>query len=242
MIKISNLTTEYKGVAVLQDVNLEVKTSEIVAIIGPSGSGKSTILKCLIGLKNITTGQVCINDKCIVSRGTRDTKTIVATIGLVSQNANLFPNLTVLENIILAPQLSKKLAKELAIKEATKLLALMRLIDKKNCYPSELSGGQAQRVAIIRAMILNPQVLLLDEPTSALDPELTYDVLQAINKLAKVKNVAMLIVTHEISFAKEIADRIVFLDKGKIIANSNSKDFFNNQKNIKIANYIKRIL
>jgi polar amino acid transport system ATP-binding protein len=242
MIKIDKITSKYGKTTVLKDISLSLNKSEIVVVIGPSGSGKSTLLKCLIGLNKISTGQILIDDKCVARAGTTDAKSITNKVGFVFQNCNLFPNLSVLENIILAPMLVKRQSRELATKKANELLVLLRLKDKSPSFPSQLSGGQAQRVAIARALAMEPEAILFDEPTSALDPELTGEVLAAIKILAKKSRTAMLIVTHELSFAKEIADRIIFMSDGRIIANESVATMFTSQKNPIIARYITRFL
>lgn len=196
-LEIKNLNKSFNGKQVLKNINLEIKKGEIVVIIGPSGSGKSTLLRCISSLETITSGEIITKDK----------------IGMVFQNFNLFSNLTVLENIMLSPIKVDKKNKNEVKKEAIKLLKSINLIDKVNNYPFQLSGGEKQRVAIIRSLIMKPEILLFDEPTSALDREMTAEVLNLIKSLKKT----LIIVTHELEFAKQIADKVIFMDDGEIL-------------------------
>lgn len=226
ILKIENLTKKYNDRIILDDVSFEINEGEVIAIIGPSGSGKSTLLKCITQLEEIDSGEIDFNGKA----------------GMVFQSLNLFPNMNVLENLMTAPILVQKRLKEEVKEKAIKLLEKMKLKNKAQSFPIELSGGQAQRIAIARALILEPQILLFDEPTSALDPELTNDVLNEIKRLSKEENKTMIIVTHELSFAKEIADKIIFMLDGKIIDFGTKEKVFNSQNNPKILQFIAKVL
>ncbi|WP_019851392.1 amino acid ABC transporter ATP-binding protein [Desulfitobacterium sp. PCE1] len=227
MKMISALTIEknFDKLEVLKGVSLEVFKGEVVAIIGPSGSGKSTFLRCLNRLEVIDGGSITIEGDELVST-TGEGKVVYAEetqarmicrkMGMVFQQFNLFPHLTVLENVIEAPITVKRVKKDEIIPEAKELLRKVGLLDKLDCYPSRLSGGQKQRVAIARALAMNPDIMLFDEPTSALDPELTGEVLKAMRQLAE-EHMTMIVVTHEMSFAREVANRVIFMDKGEIV-------------------------
>lgn len=227
-INLVNVSKSFGALEVLKGINLNVKSGEIVSIIGPSGSGKSTLLRSLIKLEEIDEGIIEIKEKTIVNikQGKKEKvekdvlNNSLKSIGMVFQNFNLFPHKTVMENIMEAPRVVKKMTREKAEKNCQELLSMVGLLDKKHSYPCELSGGQKQRVAIARALAMNPDVLLFDEPTSALDPELVREVLQVISKLAKESGKTMIIVTHEIAFALEVSNRMVFMDKGEILEDS----------------------
>ena len=215
LVKVKHLHKEFDGNVVLKDINLSVKKGEVVVIIGPSGCGKSTFLRCLNGLEEIQSGVITV-DSLPVEADKKDISKIRQKIGMVFQSYDLFPHKTVLENIILAPLKVQKRSKDDAIREAMVLLDKVGLADKKDYYPRQLSGGQKQRVAIVRALIMHPEVLLFDEVTAALDPEMVHEVLQTMLDLARSGS-TMLIVTHEMAFAKAVADRIVFFDQGDIV-------------------------
>lgn len=219
LLEIKQIRKEYNGHQVLKDVSLSVKEGEILSIIGPSGSGKSTLLRCACMLEEVDQGEILYMGEAVSARTNRKIskteKKSDALFGLVFQNFNLFPHYTVMQNIIDAPISVQKRKKEEVYKEAKELLMQMGLQEKEKAYPYQLSGGQKQRVAIARALAMNPKVLFFDEPTSALDPELTAEVLKVIRTLAE-KKITMVIVTHEMGFAKEISDRIIFMENGWI--------------------------
>ena len=215
LLKVTHLHKEFGTNVVLKDINLSVKKGEVVVIIGPSGCGKSTFLRCLNGLEDIQGGVITV-DGLPVEAGKSDITKLRQKIGMVFQSYELFPHMTVLENIILAPTKVQKRQKDEAVREALELLDKVGLSDKKDYYPRQLSGGQKQRVAIVRALLMHPEVILFDEVTAALDPEMVHEVLETMIALAKSGS-TMLIVTHEMAFAKAVADRIVFLDKGDIV-------------------------
>lgn len=225
LLKVTHLHKEFGTNVVLKDINLTVKKGEVVVIIGPSGCGKSTFLRCLNGLEDIQGGVITV-DGLPVEAGKRDITKLRQKIGMVFQSYELFPHKTVLENVILAPTKVQKRAKDDATREALELLDKVGLADKKDYYPRQLSGGQKQRVAIVRALLMHPEVILFDEVTAALDPEMVHEVLETMIALAKAGS-TMLIVTHEMAFAKAVADRIIFLDKGDIVEETEDvKGFF----------------
>ena len=226
MIKINNLHKYFGDLHVLKGIDLQIDKGEIVAIVGPSGSGKSTVLRCMNLLEEPTEGEIIFEGKNIV---------------MVFQKFNLFPHMTVLDNITLAPIKIKKLSKEDANKKAEILLDRVGLLDKKDAYPAQLSGGQKQRIAIARALAMDPDMMLFDEPTSALDPEMVKEVLDVIKELAK-EGMTMAIVTHEMGFAKEVADRVIFVDHGKIIENDTPENVFNNPTNERTKEFLAKIL
>lgn len=241
MIEVINLEKEFKGVKVLKGVSIDIKDGEKIAIIGPSGCGKSTFLRCLNCLEDPTSGQI-IFDGVDIADMSVDINIHRQKMGMVFQQFNLFNNKTVLENITLAPLLLKKYkTKEEADEAAYKLLDTINLKDKANVYPSTLSGGQKQRVAIIRALAMEPKVLLFDEPTSALDPEMVKEVLELIKKVAS-KNITMVIVTHEMEFAKEVADRVIFMDGGVIAEQGTPDEVFNNPKHPRTKEFLSKVL
>ena len=241
MIEVINLEKKFENLNVLNGVNLTIKDGEKIAIIGPSGCGKSTFLRCLNCLEDPTAGQIIVDGIDIADMSV-DINIQRQNIGMVFQQFNLFNNKTIIENITLAPlHLKKYKTKEEANIEAMKLLASIGLADKANVYPSTLSGGQKQRVAIVRALAMNPKVLLFDEPTSALDPEMVKEVLDLIKKVAE-NNITMVLVTHEMKFAKEIADRIIFMDGGKIVEEGTPEEIFNHPKNERLKTFLSKIL
>lgn len=239
MIKIENLHKSFNNTEVLKGINLEINQSEVVAILGPSGTGKSTLLRCLNYLVEPTKGSITIGDVEVdVSKATRkDISKLRRNTSMVFQNYNLFKNKTALENVMEALIVVHKKSKAEAREISLKLLDKVGMIDRKDFYPSKLSGGQQQRVGIARAMAVNPSVILFDEPTSALDPELVGEVLNVIKSLAK-EGITMLIVTHEIGFAKEVADRIIFMDEGVILEEGRPQDIFSNPKNKRTAQFL----
>ena len=225
MIDIENLRKSFGDVEVLKGINLTIKEKEVVVIIGPSGSGKSTLLRCMNYLEEPTSGEVSVDG--IVLDGEANINKVREEVGMVFQRFNLFPHMTVLQNIMLAPIKVRHVAKQEAEETARKLLARVGLADKADAYPSQLSGGQQQRVAIARALAMKPKVMLFDEPTSALDPEMVGEVLDVMRKLAE-EGMTMVIVTHEMSFARDVADHIVFMDGGVIVEEGPAEQLINN--------------
>ncbi|MGE7604253.1 amino acid ABC transporter ATP-binding protein [Peribacillus sp. NPDC097675] len=228
MIRIRNLNKSYGDLHVLKDIDMKVLDSDVVCLIGPSGSGKSTLLRCLNYLEKKDSGQILI-EGTEIQPGNQDINKIREKVGMVFQHFYLFPHMTVLENIIEAPTHVKKVPKSQAIKEAKELLVKVGLSDKADVYPSKLSGGQKQRVAIARALAMKPDILLFDEPTSALDPELVGEVLSTMKELA-IEGMTMVVVTHEMSFAREVGDWIVFMHNGRVIESGPPAEFFTNPK------------
>lgn len=225
LLKINHLHKTYDGQVILKDFNLEVNKGEVVVIIGPSGCGKSTLLRCINALEDIQGGEVLLDNEP-VRKENKNISKMRQKIGMVFQSYDLFPHKTILENILLAPIKVQKRNRSEVQKEALELLTKVGLADRRDDYPRQLSGGQKQRVAIVRALCMHPEILLLDEITAALDPEMVREVLEVVLSLAKAGS-TMLIVTHEMAFAKAIADRILFLDNGEIVEESNQpKDFF----------------
>ena len=236
LLEMKNIKKEFNGQSVLKDISLQVKEGEIVSIIGPSGSGKSTLLRCATMLTDIDSGEISYmgkrsvwmeNGRAVVP-SRKQLKEIRSCFGLVFQNFNLFPHYSVIKNITDAPIHVQKRKKEEVYREARELLAKMGLSDKENAYPCQLSGGQCQRVAIARALALNPKILFFDEPTSALDPELTGEVLRVIRSLADL-HITMVIVTHEMNFAKDISDRVIFMDQGVIAVEGTPQQVFSSE-------------
>ncbi|MED4206139.1 amino acid ABC transporter ATP-binding protein [Neobacillus mesonae] len=228
MIKIENLNKSFGSLHVLKDIDLSVHESEVVCLVGSSGSGKSTLLRCLNFLEKKDRGSIFIRGEK-VSPDTHNINHVRQTVGMVFQHFNLFPHKTVLENIIEAPIIVKKIPKRQAKDEAMELLQKVGLEDKADVYPSKLSGGQKQRVAIARSLAMKPDIMLFDEPTSALDPELVGEVLATMKELAD-EGMTMVVVTHEMGFAREVADSIVFMNEGKIIEKNSPAEFFDNPK------------
>jgi len=240
MIKIRRLNKYFGELHVLKNINLDVCENEVVIIIGPSGSGKSTLLRCVNFLEFAKEGQIIINGEEIIPKQT-NLNFIRQEVGMVFQHFNLFPHKTVLENIIEAPIYVKGIDKEDAIRTARDLLEKVGLPDKENYYPSHLSGGQKQRVAIARSLAMKPMVMLFDEPTSALDPELVGEVLQVMKDLAE-DGMTMVVVTHEMGFAREMADRIVVMDQGKIIEQGSSDQIFNFPQEERTKDFLSKII
>lgn len=239
-IKVQNLKKVYGNLEVLKDINLEIKEGEVVCVIGPSGSGKSTMLRCLNKLEDITAGHVIVNGHDLTNPQENINK-IRENIGMVFQHFNLFPHLNVKSNITLAPIELKQMTKEQADKKAEALLEEVGLLEKADVYPNSLSGGQKQRVAIARALAMNPDVMLFDEPTSALDPEMVGSVLETIKALAK-KGMTMVIVTHEMGFAKEVSDRVLFMENGYIVEEGSPLEIFEQPKTERLQEFLKKVL
>ncbi|WP_105616564.1 amino acid ABC transporter ATP-binding protein [Vallitalea okinawensis] len=235
-INIQSVTKKFGELVVLNNVSVNVKKGEVISVIGPSGSGKSTLLRCIQTLEPIDQGIITIDDVDIQAD-----KEAVRGVGMVFQNFNLFPHKTVLGNVIEAPMIVNKLNRDDAIKKAEVLLEKVGLGDKLKAYPSQLSGGQKQRVAIARALAMEPEILLFDEPTSALDPELVGEVLGVMKELTK-ENLTMIIVTHEMAFAKEVSDRIIFMDEGEIIESGSVEDVLINPKHPRIQAFLNKMI
>lgn len=240
MIHVKDLKKSYGKNNVLNGINEQIKKGEVVVIIGPSGSGKSTFLRCLNLLEEPTSGEIIFEGKNITDKKIDINKTR-EKMGMVFQHFNLFPHKTVLENITLAPIKVKGVKVEDANKKAIELLKLIGLEDKKDAYPASLSGGQKQRIAIARSLAMEPDVLLFDEPTSALDPEMVGEVLNVMKDLAK-KGMTMVVVTHEIGFAREVGDRILFIDGGKILEEGTPEEVLNNPKNDRTKDFLSKVL
>ena len=241
MIKVTELYKKFPNVQALDGVSLEIEKNEVVCIVGPSGSGKSTLLRCINGLDIIDAGEIEINHEKIDVHNEKQMDSIRTKMGFVFQQFNLFPHMTVLKNMTLGPIEVLKEEKESAEAKAKELLARVGLLEKANEYVNKLSGGQKQRVAIVRALAMDPEVMLFDEPTSALDPEMVKEVLDVMRSLAE-NNMTMIVVTHEMNFAKEVADRIVFMDEGKIVEINNPKDFFKNPKSDRLKDFLSKVL
>ncbi|MCR5756568.1 MAG: amino acid ABC transporter ATP-binding protein [Selenomonas sp.] len=239
MIVIENLHKAFGTVEVLKGVNLHIKPQEVVALIGPSGSGKSTLLRCMNYLEEPTSGKVIVAGTPL--DGEANINKVREEVGMVFQRFNLFPHMTALENIMLAPIKVKKLSREAAKAKAEELLARVGLADKADNYPSQLSGGQQQRVAIARALAMEPKVMLFDEPTSALDPEMVGEVLDVMRSLAK-EGMTMAIVTHEMGFAREVADRVLFIDGGGILEQGTPAELFEHPQQERTQNFLSKVL
>lgn len=240
MIEIKNLQKSFGKNKVLQGIDLTINKGEVIVIVGPSGSGKSTLLRCLNLLEVPTGGSVIFEKKNITNRAA-NINLHRQKMGMVFQHFNLFPHYTVKENITLAPIKLKKVSKEEAGKKAEELLKKVGLSEKADAYPSSLSGGQKQRVAIVRALAMEPDVMLFDEPTSALDPEMVGEVLQVMKDLAK-EGMTMVVVTHEMGFAKEVGTRVLFMDEGKILEENLPKEFFENPQNPRLKDFLSKVL
>lgn len=241
MIEFKNVEKYYGKFHALKNINLEFEKGEVVVVIGPSGSGKSTMLRTINGLETISGGQLLVNGKNLFDKDVKMTE-IRKNIGMVFQHFNLYPNKTVLENITLAPIKVLKQNEQEAINLAEKLLDRVGMLDKKDSYPSMLSGGQQQRVAIARGLAMNPEMLLFDEPTSALDPEMIGDVLDVMKKLAR-DGMSMIVVTHEMGFAKEVADRVIFMADGQVLEDSRDvRNFFDDPKEERAKQFISKVI
>jgi len=241
MIETKNLTKKFGDLLVFENINLKVKKGEVLVIIGPSGSGKSTMLRCLNFLEVPNGGEVIIEGEKLDAKNKKKTRNIIEKIGMVFQNFNLFPHKTVLQNVMEAPIVVKKENKAEVQKRAEVLIEKVGLKDKMGYYPSKLSGGQKQRVAIARALAMNPDLMLFDEPTSALDPELVGEVLNVMKELA-AEGMTMVVVTHEMGFAKEVADRVIFMDGGQIVEEGTPEEIFNNPKQERTKEFLGKIL
>ena len=239
-IHVSNLKKHFKDLEVLKDISADIYEGEVVCILGPSGSGKSTFLRCLNKLEVKTDGEIIVDGVDIYDKKT-DINKVREEIVMVFQHFNLFNNYDVMGNMTLAPTLVKKVNKETARENAVKMLARVGLSDKANAYPAQLSGGQKQRVAIARALCMNPQIMLFDEPTSALDPEMVGEVLSVIKALA-ADGMTMVIVTHEIGFAREVADRIIFMDGGYIVEQGTPEEVIGNPKEPRTIDFLNKVL
>ena len=245
MIHADGITKKFGETEVLKGIDLDVTPGEVIAVIGPSGSGKSTMLRCLIGLEKISAGSIYIDGRPFVKNGMyvreKQEKEICRRMGMVFQHFNLFPNMTVLKNITLAPVRLGKWNVAEADQKARALLKRVGLEEKADVYPGKLSGGQKQRVAIARALAMNPQVLLFDEPTSALDPEMVGEVLEVMKELAK-EGMTMLVVTHEMGFAREVSDRVLFMDDGVILEDRNPKELFGDPREERTKEFLSKVL
>ena len=240
MIKVDHITKQFKQLKAVDDVSLEIEKGEIVCLIGPSGSGKSTVLRCIHGLEKPEKGEVYIDGQ-LLDPSKPDYMTLRRRMGFVFQHFHLFQNMSVMDNLTLAQIQVMKKTKEEAEKTAADLLKRVGLLDKRDEYPSKLSGGQKQRVAIARALCINPEVRLFDEPTSALDPEMVVEVLDVMKELAH-QGMTMVIVTHEMGFAKEVATRMVFLEDGKIVEEGNTKEFFEHPKSARAQDFLSKVM
>lgn len=239
-IHVENLKKTFGKLEVLKDINIDIHEGEVVCVIGPSGSGKSTFLRCLNKLEQANGGHIVVNGTDISDKKVNINK-VRENVGMVFQHFNLFPNLTVLGNIMLAPVKLKKMTKEQAKETGMKLLARVGLDSKADAYPQQLSGGQKQRVAIARALAMNPSIMLFDEPTSALDPEMVGEVLAVMQELAKA-GMTMVVVTHEMGFAREVADRVIFMDGGYIIEEGTPDEVLKNPKQERTINFLNKVL
>ncbi|MCI9069143.1 amino acid ABC transporter ATP-binding protein [Clostridium sp.] len=240
MIRVSNLHKSFGKNNVLKGIDEHIEKGEVVVVIGPSGSGKSTFLRCLNLLESPTSGKIVFEGNDITDKGT-DINKIREKMGMVFQQFNLFPHKTVLQNLTIAPIKVKGLSKQEAEKKAMELLNRVGLADKAEAYPSSLSGGQKQRIAIARALAMEPDVMLFDEPTSALDPEMVGEVLSVMNDLAK-EGMTMVVVTHEMGFAREVGDRILFMDNGGIVEEGSPEEIFTNPKNPRTIDFLSKVL
>ncbi|MED1471327.1 amino acid ABC transporter ATP-binding protein [Bacillus salipaludis] len=240
MIKVSNLKKSFGNHEVLKDINVTVKPQEVVVVIGPSGSGKSTFLRCINLLETITGGHVLIEGIDITDKKT-DINKVRTEVGMVFQQFNLFPHKTVIENIMLAPMKVRNVSAEKAKAKGLELLKKVGLAEKADAYPDSLSGGQKQRVAIARALAMEPKIMLFDEPTSALDPEMVGEVLEVMKQLAK-EGMTMVVVTHEMGFAKEVGDRVIFMDGGLIVEENVPSELFDNPQEERTKSFLSKVL
>ena len=239
IIKIEKINKYFNENLVLNDVSLKIKKSNVVVICGPSGCGKSTLLRCLNGLENLNSGNIIINNKSILEK--KNIRLIRLELGMVFQQFNLFPHKTVLDNIILSPIINLGIDKDEAAELGKKLLKRVDILEKENEYPSSLSGGQQQLVAIARGLAMQPKIMMFDEPTSSLDPEMIKEVLDVMIELAN-DGMTMIVVTHEMGFAKEVADKIVMMEEGKIIEENEPNEFFDNPKKDRTKHFLSKIL
>ena len=241
MISVKGLRKSYGKNEVLKGIDIEIQPGEVVAIVGPSGCGKSTFLRCLNLLEKPTGGEIIYHDVDLVKASAKEASKVLLGMGMVFQQFNLFPHKTVIDNITMAPTQVQKVSKADAEAKAMELLKIVGLADKRDAYPNQLSGGQQQRIAIARALALQPEVVLFDEPTSALDPEMVGEVLDVMKKLA-AEGMTMLVVTHEMGFAREAADRVIFIDGGVIVEDSAPAEFFSNPKNKRLQEFLGKML
>lgn len=241
IIQAVDITKKFGDLTVFENMNVTVKKGEVLVIIGPSGSGKSTFLRCLNHLETTDSGKIIIEGSELNGNNKKALRDTIQKMGMVFQNFNLFPHMTVLQNVMEAPVTAKKENKTEVLDRALKLIEKVGLSDKINNYPSKLSGGQKQRVAIARALAMNPDIMLFDEPTSALDPELVGEVLNVMKELAK-EGMTMIVVTHEMGFAKEVADRVIFMDGGKIIEEDLPERIFSNPKHNRTKEFLDKVL
>jgi polar amino acid transport system ATP-binding protein len=237
MLTLNNVTVSFDSDTILENINLTINEGEIVCIIGPSGSGKSTLIRTMNHMVIPSSGSITFKGEEITNK---NINSIRQQIGMVFQSFELFPHLSVLDNLILAPTYLKKMSKEEAINKAKELLERVNLLDKMNAYPNSLSGGQKQRIAIVRSLLMNPSMMLFDEPTSALDPEMVKEVLQVIKDLAKT-GMTIAIVTHEMEFAKEVATRVLFVDQKSVLADDTPENVFNNCDNERVKEFLAKL-
>ena len=241
VIETVDMTKRFNTLTVFEKLNINVKKGEVLVIIGPSGSGKSTFLRCLNNLEKIDEGKILIDGEELNPKDKAKMRNMIIKMGMVFQNFNLFPHMTVLENVMESPITVKGEDKEKVRKRAEDLLKKVGLADRADAYPSKLSGGQKQRVAIARALAMEPEIMLFDEPTSALDPELVGEVLSVMKDLAK-EGMTMVVVTHEMSFAKDVGDRVIFMDGGKIVEQGPPEEMFTNPKEERTKEFLKKVL
>ena len=239
LIKVEHLHKQFKNQEVLHDISVEIHKGDVISIIGPSGSGKSTFLRCLNALESPTKGDIFFEGQSVLH--SKNVDALRQKMGMVFQQFNLFPHMTVLKNLIIAPMKLQGVDEESATEYAMSLLEKVGLADRANEYPSKLSGGQQQRVAIVRALCMKPDVMLFDEPTSALDPEMVGEVLTVMKDLAQQK-MTMVVVTHEMGFAREVANRVVFLDEGEFVEENAPEEFFTNPKNERLKTFLSKVL
>ena len=239
-IQVRNLKKNFGTLEVLKDISIDISEGEVVVLLGPSGSGKSTFLRCVNQLETVTAGSIIVDGVDVTDKHT-DINKVRENIGMVFQHFNLFPHMTVLKNITLAPVELKKLTQEQAEKKGMELLARVGLADKAGTYPNQLSGGQKQRVAIARALAMSPDIMLFDEPTSALDPEMVGEVLEVMRELAR-DGMTMAVVTHEIGFAREVANRIIFMDGGYIVEQGTPEEILKNPKEPRTIDFLNKVL
>ena len=240
MIKVEHITKKFNDLVAVNDVSLEIKKGEIVSLIGPSGSGKSTVLRCIIGLEKPEEGKIFIDGQEF-NEDSENYSQLLKKMGFVFQHFNLFPHKTVLENLTLAQIKVLNRSEDEAIAVAQKYLDRVGLLDKQNEYPNKLSGGQKQRVAIARSLCMNPEVMLFDEPTSALDPEMVIEVLEVMQELAK-EGMTMVVVTHEMGFARNVGDRVIFLEEGRSIEEAPAEEFFTNPKSKRAIDFLSKVM
>lgn len=240
MIEVKNLHKKFGGLTVLNGIDEHISQGEVVVIIGPSGSGKSTFLRCLNLLEGVTEGEIYVDNE-LINTPKVNINVVRQKMGMVFQQFNLFPHLTIMDNITLAPVLLKKMTKAEAVKRGQELLERVNLAEKADAYPAQLSGGQKQRVAIARALAMNPEIMLFDEPTSALDPEMVGEVLDVMKDLAR-SGMTMVIVTHEMGFAREVASRVLFIDQGVVMESGTPQEVFSNPSNDRTKLFLSKVL